>query len=102
MATKTRLQKYHEQKVVRTVTREVAATPAARQVEKRAIQLEQRGMCRRASRLWLECMDKAIGEIERARIAIRREQCIKRSNGLCKVDYNGINSGACIDLWGSL
>lgn len=42
----------------------------------------EKGQYRLAARLWLECMDAATGEVERARIAIRRDQCIGRGNRL--------------------
>ncbi len=41
----------------------------------------EKGQYRLAARLWLECMDAATGEVERARIAIRRDQCIGRGIG---------------------
>ncbi|MGA6630007.1 perC transcriptional activator family protein, partial [Klebsiella sp. K792] len=43
-----------------------------------------------AARLWLECMDAATGEVERARIAVRRDQCIGKGNGLRRGGYAGI------------
>ncbi len=50
----------------------------------------EKGQYRLAARLWLECMDAATGEVERARIAIRRDQCIGRGNRLRHGCYAGI------------
>jgi hypothetical protein len=51
------------------------------EIEQRAIARENKGIT--ASRLASgECMDAATGEVERARIAIRRDQCIGRGNRL--------------------
>ena len=46
-----------------------------------------------AAHLWLQCMDVASGDVERARIAVRRDQCITKGNGLRRGDYSGI--GCC-------
>ncbi|HAU3358234.1 TPA: hypothetical protein JDL67_000812 [Salmonella enterica subsp. salamae] len=43
-----------------------------------------------SARLWLLCMDAAHGEVERARIAVRRDQCITKSNVLRRGDYSGV------------
>lgn len=54
---------------------------------------EERGQYRVAAGLWLKCMDKACGEVERARIAVRRQRCIGFSNGLRRGEYSGISAG---------
>ncbi|MCN4632368.1 PerC family transcriptional regulator, partial [Escherichia coli] len=51
------------------------------------------GQFRIAAHLWLQCMDVASGDVERARIAVRRDQCITKGNGLRRGDYSGI--GCC-------
>ncbi|POP42527.1 perC transcriptional activator family protein [Superficieibacter electus] len=87
----TKLQKYHLDYVSqRQVSKHVAVTPAAVEIEKRAIAREQIGHFRIAAALWLKCMDVAAGEVERARIAVRRDQCIGRSNHLRRGEYSGI------------
>lgn len=86
-----KLQKYHEDYVPqRRISKVVAVTPAALEIEKQAINRELKGQFRLAAHLWLQCMDVAKGEIERARIAVRRGQCIDRSKGLRSGDYAGI------------
>ncbi|HHS9967655.1 TPA: PerC family transcriptional regulator [Raoultella ornithinolytica] len=86
-----RAEKYHAQYAPqRRASKVIAVTPAAMEVEKRAISRENKGQYRLAARLWLECMDAAMGEVERARIAVRRDQCIGRGNGLRRGDYAGI------------
>ncbi|HHT0121340.1 TPA: PerC family transcriptional regulator [Raoultella ornithinolytica] len=86
-----RAEKYHAQYAPqRRVSNVIAVTPAAMEVEKRAISRENKGQYRLAARLWLECMDAAMGEVERARIAVRRDQCIGHGNGLRRGDYSGI------------
>ena len=88
-----KLQKYHEDYVAqRRVSKIVSITPAAMEIEKQAISRELKGQYRLAAHLWLQCMDVATGEIERARIAVRRGQCIDRSKGLRSGDYSGICS----------
>lgn len=90
----TKLQKYHLDYVSqRQISKQVAVTPAAVEIEKRAIAREQIGHFRIAAALWLKCMDAAKEEVERARIAVRRNQCIGRSNHLRSGEYSGI--GCC-------
>lgn len=92
----TKLQKYHADYVsMKRVEKVLAVTPEAVEIEKRAIEREKSGHYRIASRLWLECMDAASGEVERARIAARRTQCITRSNGLRQGEYSGVNACHC-------
>jgi len=87
----TRLEKYHMNKVSqRSNGKVVAITPEAMEIEQRAIEREKRGHYRVAARLWLQCMDVASGEVERARIAIRRQQCITWSNHARQGEYSGI------------
>lgn len=82
---------YHRSKVsMRAIEKTVAVTPAAKEIEQLAIEQEKAGKFRRASYLWLQCMDVAQNEVERAKIAIRRDQCITRSNGLRRGAYSGI------------
>ena len=84
-----RLEKYHMNKVsMRRPSKVIAVTPAAIEFEKRAIEREKKGQFRIAAHLWLQCMD-----VERARIAVRRDQCITKGNGLRRGDYSGI--GCC-------
>lgn len=65
-----RLEKYHMNKVsMRSHSKVVAVTPAAIEIEKRAIEREKKGQFRIAAHLWLQCMDVASGDVERARIA---------------------------------
>ncbi|MCO0607819.1 PerC family transcriptional regulator [Klebsiella pneumoniae] len=86
-----RMEKYHADYVSqRKAPPLVAVTPAAMEIEQRAIARENKGQYRLAARLWLECMDAAIGEVERARIAIRRDQCIGRGTRLRQGCYAGI------------
>lgn len=88
-----KLAHYHSTKVaVRTVEKCVAVTPAAKEMEQQALLREQAGLYRRASYFWLRCLDMAQTEVERARIAVRRDQCISRSNGLRRGDYSGIGA----------
>lgn len=87
------LEKCHHNYATLTVIQKcIAITPAAMEIEKRAIAREKKGHFRVAARLWLLCMDAARGEVERARIAVRRDQCITKSNGLRCGDYSGILS----------
>ena len=87
----TRLEKYHMNKVSqRSNGKVVAITPEAMEIEQRAIEREKRGHYRVAARLWLQCMDAAVGEVERARIAVRRQQCITKGNRTPHLDYSGI------------
>ena len=91
MSKLTRLEKYHLNYVSqRQASKVIAVTPAAMEVEKRAVDRESKGQYRIAARLWLLCMDVAVGEVERARIAIRRDQCISKGNGLRRGEYAGI------------
>lgn len=87
----TKLQKYHQNYAPKSrVSKVVAVTPEALEIERRAIAREQKGHFRVAARLWLLCMDAARGEVERARIAVRRDQCITKSNGLRRGEYSGV------------
>lgn len=87
----TRLEKYHQNYVSqRYAGKVVSVTAEAMEIESRAIEREKRGQYRIAARLWLQCMDVAIGEVERARIAIRRQQCITKGNRSPHLDYSGI------------
>lgn len=91
MSKLTRLEKYHLNKAShRSTEKVIAVTAAAMEVEKRAVDRESKGQYRIAARLWLLCMDVAVGEVERARIAIRRDQCISKGNGLRRGEYAGI------------
>lgn len=86
-----RIEKYHAQYAPqRRASKIIAVTPAALAFEQRAIERENKGQYRLAARLWLECMDAATGEVERARIAVRRDQCIGKGNGLRRGEYTGI------------
>ena len=88
-----RIEKYHAQYAPqRRASKVISVTPAAIAIEQRAIERENKGQYRLAARLWLECMDVAMGEVERARIAVRRVQCIGRGNGLRRGDYSGIRA----------
>ena len=78
---------------MRRPSKVIAVTPAAIEFEKRAIEREKKGQFRIAAHLWLQCMDVASGDVERARIAVRRDQCITKGNGLRRGDYSGI--GCC-------
>lgn len=85
-----RIEKYHAQYAPqRRASKVIAVTPAALAFEQRAIERENKGQYRLAARLWLECMDAATGEVERARIAVRRDQCIGKGNGLRRGGYAG-------------
>ncbi|EOD57332.1 hypothetical protein H922_23650 [Citrobacter freundii GTC 09629] len=91
MSKLTRLEKYHLNYVSqRQASKVVAVTPAAMEVEKRAVERESKGQYRIAARLWLQCLDAAVGEVERARIVVRREQCISWSNHTRRGEYNWI------------
>ncbi|EKT7900154.1 PerC family transcriptional regulator [Klebsiella oxytoca] len=86
-----RIEKYHAQYAPqRRASKVIAVTPAALAFEQRAIERENKGQYRLAARLWLECMDAATGEVERARIAVRRDQCIGKGNGLRRGGCAGI------------
>lgn len=86
-----RIEKYHAQYAPqRRASKVIAVTPAALAFEQRAIERENKGQYRLAARLCLECMDAATGEVERARIAVRRDQCIGKGNGLRRGGYAGI------------
>nr|DAX11686.1 MAG TPA: PerC transcriptional activator [Caudoviricetes sp.] len=87
----THLEKYHMNKASQRGTEKVVAvTPEAMEIESRAIERERRGHYRIAARLWLQCLDAAVGEVERARIAVRRQQCITKGNRTPHLDYSGI------------
>lgn len=86
-----RLEKYHQNYVTQRYSdKVVAVSAAAMEIEARAIEREKRGHYRIAARLWLQCLDAAVGEVERARIVVRREQCISWSNHMRRGEYNGI------------
>lgn len=86
-----RIEKYHAQYAPqRRASKVISVTPAAIAIEQRAIERENKGQYRLAARLWLECMDAAMGEVERDRIAVRRNQCISHGNGLRRGEYTGI------------
>lgn len=59
------------------------------EIEQRAIAREKKASTARPLASG-ECMDAATGEVERARIAIRRDQCIGRGNRLRHGCYAGI------------
>lgn len=87
----TRLEKYHQDYVSQRYSgKVVAVTAEALEIEHRAKEREKRGQYRIAARLWLQCLDLATGEVERARIVVRREQCISWSNNARKGEYSGI------------
>ncbi|WP_409975780.1 transcriptional regulator [Escherichia coli] len=65
---------------MRSPSKIVAVTPAAIEIEKRAIEREKKGQFRIAAHLWLQCMDVASGDVERARIAKRYSPAIHFSN----------------------
>ena len=91
MYNKTRLEKYHQNYAsVRSIPKRVAISPAAIQYESRAIELESKGMYRVAAVQWLKCFDAAVTEVERARIAFRRQVCITKGNGLRRGEYSGV------------
>lgn len=97
MYNKTRLEKYHQNYAsVRAIPKRVAVSPVAIQYESRAIEFESKGMYRVASRTWLQCLDAAVGEVERARIAFRRQVCITKSNGLRQGEYSGVCNGGIV------
>lgn len=59
-----RNEKYHAQYApLRRASNVIAVTPAAMKIEQRAIEREKKGQYRLAARLWLECMDAAMGEV---------------------------------------
>lgn len=85
------LEKYHQNYAsVRSIPKRVAVSPVAVQYEARAIELESKGMYRVAAGLWLKCLDSAKTEVERARIAFRRQVCITKGNGLRRGEYSGV------------
>lgn len=89
-----RAERYRQDYVtLRRSEKVVSVTAEAMEIENRAVERENRGQYRVAARLWLECMDAAKGEVERARVAVRRTQCIARGNGLRRGEYSGISSG---------
>ncbi|WP_395490853.1 PerC family transcriptional regulator [Cedecea davisae] len=77
---KTKLEKYHANYVSRRQSAIVATSPEAIRLEARARELEHGGKFRLAARQWLAVFDAASGDVERARIAMRRDQCITLSN----------------------
>ncbi len=62
---------------MRSPSKIVAVTPAAIEIENARLK-ERKGQFRIAAHLWLQCMDVASGDVERARIAVRRDQCITK------------------------
>ncbi|MDX1834609.1 transcriptional regulator [Escherichia coli] len=78
---------------MRSPSKVVAVTPAAIEIEKRAIEREKKGSSALPPTFGFQCMDVASGDVERARIAVRRDQCITKGNGLRRGDYSGI--GCC-------
>lgn len=48
---------------MRSPSKIVAVTPAAIEIEKRAIEREKKGQFRIAAHLWLQCMDVALSLI---------------------------------------
>lgn len=93
------LERYHADYVsMRRVEKTVAVSPEAMEIEKRALAREIAGQYRLASALWLKCFDAALGDVERAKIAVRRDQCITLSNRLRRGEYSGIgNRGVVYD-----
>lgn len=86
-----KMEAYHSNHVsTRRVEKTVAVTPAAKEMELLAIELEKAGRYRRASALWLKCLDMAQTDVERAKIAIRRQQCITHGNKTNMPEYSGI------------
>ena len=49
---------------MRSPSKIVAVTPAAIEIEKRAIEREKKGQFRIAAHLWLQCMDVASGDVD--------------------------------------
>ncbi|WP_407242139.1 PerC family transcriptional regulator [Escherichia coli] len=78
---------------MRRPSKVIAVTPAAIEFENARLKERKKGQFRIAAHLWLQCMDVASGDVERARIAVRRDQCITKGNGLRRGDYSGI--GCC-------
>ncbi|EOE5651458.1 PerC family transcriptional regulator [Cronobacter sakazakii] len=101
MKSKTRLERYHENYVTRRLGPQVATSPAAQAIEQRALELEAKGLFRVAAGLWLKCLDAAVGDVERQRIAMRRERCIIRGCAR-REHYCGVNAGQITDMWGLL
>lgn len=77
---KSKLRKYNANYISRHQGAVVATSPEAVKLELRARELEESGKFRLAARQWLSVFDAACGDAERAKIAIRREQCITRGN----------------------
>jgi len=77
---KAQLKKYHDNYVSRRQSAVVATSPEALRLEERARELERNGRYRLAARQWLCVFDAASGDVERHRIAMRRDQCITMSN----------------------
>lgn len=90
---KIKLQKYHENYVSRRQSAVVATSLDALKLEDRARELEGEGKYRLAAFQWLKVFDAATGDVERARIAMRREQCITRSNTRKNIDNGGDMAG---------
>ncbi|WP_254597604.1 hypothetical protein, partial [Shigella sonnei] len=53
---------------MRSPSKVVAVSPAAIEIEKRAIEREKKGQFRIAAHLWLQCMDVASGDVVNAKI----------------------------------
>lgn len=88
-----RLKRYHAQYAKRRQSKNVAVTPEAVEIEQRAIALEEAKKYRLASSVWLRVFDAAADDTERARIAMRRLQCISRGNAMRpRAEYSGIMS----------
>lgn len=90
---KNKLKKYHADYVSRRQSAVVATSPDALKLEDRARELESEGRYRLAAYQWLKVFDAATGDVERARIAMRREQCITRSNTRRNIDNVGEMAG---------
>lgn len=90
---KTKLQKYHDSYVSRRQSAVVATSLDALKLEERARELEDEGKYRLAACQWLKVFDAATCDVERARIAMRREQCITRSNTRRNIDNVGEMAG---------
>lgn len=90
---KNKLKKYHADYVSRRQSAVVATSLDALKFEERARELEDEGKYRLAACQWLKVFDAATGDVERARIAMRREQCITRSNIRRNMDNIGEIAG---------
>jgi hypothetical protein len=67
----------------------------------KAVELEKRGLWRRAAREWLQAMDSTINEEARDKAATRREYCISHGCVGILTDVSSVNSVSvpAIDLW---